>query len=107
VRTQLLIATDDARKVDSVQSMLRYALDGNVILHGPFVICRMVTFIDSPGTTVAAAIILLVPMHTLQLRFMVTHPTQNAEILVLCVLLYLLLMYNRCNDSRCYRAITD
>jgi tetrahydromethanopterin S-methyltransferase subunit H len=50
VRTQLLTATDDARKADSVQSILRYALDGNVILYGPFEICRMVTFIDSPGT---------------------------------------------------------
>jgi hypothetical protein len=50
VRTQLLIATDNARDVDSVQAMLRFALDGNVILYGPFEICRMITLMDSPGT---------------------------------------------------------
>jgi hypothetical protein len=52
------MATDDARQADSVQSMLRYALDGNVILYGPFEICRMLTFIDIPGTilTTTAAV---------------------------------------------------
>ena len=59
MRTQLLIATDNARDVDSVQAMLRFALDGNVILYGPFEICRMLTFIDSPGKTYTASTLVL------------------------------------------------
>jgi hypothetical protein len=57
VRTQLLIATDNARgDVSSVEAMLRFALDGNVILHGPFEICRLLTLIDSPGTHIHASL---------------------------------------------------